>query len=360
MRFLKRKRRKASPDKIIDSDRKRAIWNDPSFLEDLFSDTQWTSFKIDENVDKIPTQRMEDHIFQQLLETKKNEARKKRRSNTIYQLLTYSAAACVIALILTGVDQYRTLDNPQAEIASTDQPTIKQWSTIINTHDTAKTVTLPDSSIIKVFTNSSIEYRISPYHGPREIRLIGKALFKVKKDKWRPFSVYAGGTKTTALGTSFTINTGSGAEHTSVELHSGKVVVASLSATTRFQDIYLEHKGDRLTYDRRSNHIDQLHKTEALKEAQPVHKFAALADVANRSAIRIDNRPITEVFDLLENVYHTNIQIQGTDISHIKYTGLIDVDMENLNDVLTLICHINDLEYKKEDQNSYIITRKKQ
>ena len=357
MRFLKRKRRKSRYETTDEIHRKQILWDNPSIVEELFSDSQWTNQNQHE-IKEIPSIKMEVEIVKKLSEIQAEDRKKSRRNNTIHRLLRYSAVACLALFILIGVNQNHDLDNQKNEIAVIDHGKENQWHETTNAQDTAQTLFLPDSSLVVLYPNTSIKYIASSYNDAREIHLSGKALFSVKKDEMRPFSVYAGGTKTTALGTSFTVDTREEHTLTSVELHSGKVVIASTIPRARFTNVYLSQKGDRLTFDRNSHQVQQ--KISAKKTK--IHKLQQHSypedSLLTRGTIQFDNQPFIDVLIQLEKAYHTRIAIQDNDITRIQYTGIIDTERESLADVLAVICHINDLEYTINDQSGYTIRLK--
>ena len=89
--------------------------------------------------------------------------------------------------------------------------------------DEQRDVTLADSSVVHLDVGSEITVNMTD--SAREITLTrGRALFDVAKDRARPFAVTAGGTRTTALGTKFQIQTSS--ERVVVVLTEGSVSVA--------------------------------------------------------------------------------------------------------------------------------------
>jgi transmembrane sensor len=86
-----------------------------------------------------------------------------------------------------------------------------------------RNVVLTDKSSVHLDVDSEILVRMS--HRTREITLTrGRALFEVAKDAQRPFVVTAGGTRTTALGTTFQIQRD--AQRLVVVLTEGSVSVA--------------------------------------------------------------------------------------------------------------------------------------
>jgi transmembrane sensor len=72
--------------------------------------------------------------------------------------------------------------------------------------DEQRDIRLSDDSVVHLDVGSEIEVNMTDR--AREIALIrGRALFDVSKDRERPFTVSAGGTRTTALGTRFQVQT---------------------------------------------------------------------------------------------------------------------------------------------------------
>ncbi|HEU5136590.1 MAG TPA: FecR family protein [Steroidobacteraceae bacterium] len=94
--------------------------------------------------------------------------------------------------------------------------------------DEQRDVTLADNSVVHLDVGSEIAVNI----GDRERAITltrGRALFDVAKDRERPFVVTAGGTRTTALGTKFQVQSDS--ERVVVVLTEGSVSVAPLDTT---------------------------------------------------------------------------------------------------------------------------------
>lgn len=99
---------------------------------------------------------------------------------------------------------------------------------VYNEHKTPpgvkSTMTLQDGSKVMLNAGSSIRYVKNFESDQRILFLEGEAYFEVARDTLRPFSVIAGGTKTTALGTAFNISSYEN-EDTNVSLVEGKVAV---------------------------------------------------------------------------------------------------------------------------------------
>jgi transmembrane sensor len=90
--------------------------------------------------------------------------------------------------------------------------------------DEQREVVLADNSVVHLDVGSEISVEVSG--AARQITLVrGRALFDVAKDPERPFTVSAGVTRTTALGTKFQVHNGS--ERVVVVLAEGSVAVTT-------------------------------------------------------------------------------------------------------------------------------------
>lgn len=98
------------------------------------------------------------------------------------------------------------------------------------THQTAqgesKRITLPDSSTVWLNAGSALRYKEAFGKKERQIELMdGEAYFQVKAMPRAPFTVKAGGTKTTVLGTQFVVSAYSDIPTISIQVTQGKVAV---------------------------------------------------------------------------------------------------------------------------------------
>lgn len=246
------------------------------------------------------------------------------------------AVACVI-LVATGF-LLLTKDSGKKEqlttiAAAKQQPVLK---TVINTADTIQTVALSDSSLVTLYPNSSIIYEEAFAAVNRNITLTGKGYFKVAKDKKRPFTVFAGGFATTALGTEFTVNT----HGFSVKLFEGKIVVRSTETADTARYLL---PGQEFAYNQLSRQY----------EVTRFNDQNALAKTNKRSTSRysdknvlldFNNEPLKKVIARLQTAYDIKIVCSEKDSKGIFFTGKFSIS-DKVEDVLSIICSINGLEY---------------
>lgn len=353
MKFDKNKHKDQEPAQEDKDTIRKKIWETPTIIGKLFTNQAWEQFDTNAQKMEIPSANMLEHIHTELSKEELQKAQKQLRKLRTLKIIRYSGAAAAAILLVCSLTLWQksipSLSSDMAEVqqkvTSPLQDTL--WKTIENTTDRIKTVRLPDHSTVGIFAHSTIRYPENFSEVSREIHLDGKAYFSVAKDPSRPFSVYAGGTKTTALGTSFTINTRSGLYKTSVKLHTGKIVIASTQMVPLFHKTYLSAKGESFIFDSGSNRVELVKLAKKQVEKAPKALGIKLSDM--------DNIPLTDVFVALQEAYKVKINIGSATLANIQYTGSIDVETETIHDALTLICLINDLRYVIQKDGSYTI-----
>lgn len=352
MRFRRRHRRNVAHRSEARRNARKKIWEDPTIIEEMFNDSEWQRYQ-EAADDAVPSQKMARHIESEIDRDEQQALRREvrlRRANRVMQVGIAAALFLFISFQLWQPSQ-RVAQPDALHYAQQDsgRVVVPRWVSIFNDSDQIDTVHLPDRSTVHLFAQSSLRYRDDFAVAARDIYLEGKGFFDVAKDTKRPFSVYAGATKTTALGTSFTIDTHREKQHTAVELHTGKIVVASTADIPAFENVFLNRKGASLLLDANM----QIVRPE--RKEKPARLAETAAPATTGSQLYMENIPLPDVFATLEQAYQTNIHIQDEHIRTIQYTGIIDPEKETLVDVLTVICLINDLHYDTHEDGSFHI-----
>ncbi len=130
------------------------------------------------------------------------------------------AAVLVVILTFSGLVYFLNGTDTQGLENIAVQKIIKE-----NPKGQKLTTYLPDGSKVILNSQSKIEYLSSYNDAERLIMLEGEAFFEVKKDALKPFRVIAKGVTTTALGTSFNVNSKK-EQKVEVSLVSGKVCIS--------------------------------------------------------------------------------------------------------------------------------------
>ncbi|MEX0882740.1 MAG: FecR domain-containing protein, partial [Cyclobacteriaceae bacterium] len=141
----------------------------------------------------------------------------------------YRAKAAIISFLLLvsvlGFLHMETSSEKESDISAMIQEK-DQWNTKSNPKGQKSKIHLPDGSTVILNADSEIRYRTDFEKSDRDIFLKGESFFEVAKDSLLPFRVYSGELVTTAMGTSFNINSYD-KERVKVQLATGKVKVSN-------------------------------------------------------------------------------------------------------------------------------------
>jgi transmembrane sensor len=311
------------------------IGNKKAFLNENFNDQQWAAH---EPEGELPEGKSEEMFLAVQEGIAARAAAKQNRKLRIVQLSRYLSAACIaiiLGLALFFGNANTSIKHPtQTKSLPVQTATESIWREESNTSASVRKVQLPDSSLVTIYPGSNIRFEKKFNHTLRNVYLQGKAKFKVKPNTRRPFSVYSGVLKTTALGTSFTINTAATGHRISVKLHTGKIVITD--TTTQHPLAYISTIGSTLLY----NAAAKLVRIIDVPKPKP-----AAVEFMKRDGdlIVMKNIPLAEVIRLLNEAYQVQILAKNTDLSSITFTGQVDTRKDRIEDVLSMICTINNM-----------------
>ncbi|RQO71042.1 hypothetical protein DBR40_17550 [Pedobacter sp. KBW01] len=257
-------------------------------------------------------------------------------------VLKYGIAATVVAALVVFAAAYFTRDTL---IRQSQQQVVATFvhKTINNSSAKVKVVKMPDGSIIELAAGAKIAYDEPFQHNKRDILLEGEALFRVAKDKTKPFTVYSGQLATTALGTRFKVIAVPNAPETIVELFEGKVVVKQHGKAETNKRSYYLYPGDKLTYNKLKASFD-LSRKQAKMAKQQQHLLV------------FDKVNLSDVFDQLASTYNVHIQYANDDFEKMYYIGSFD-QSDSIQHILENIVKVNGLKLIRPNDNEYIITR---
>jgi transmembrane sensor len=219
---------------------------------------------------------------------------------------------------------------------------------LTNHSDSVQSVTLADGSTVQMEKNSSLSYYEPFINDRRDISLKGIAMFKVAKDKKRPFTVYAGGIATTVLGTRFLVNATDNRK-IKVRLLEGKIMVnAAPGSGMTMKDIYLV-PGQEFSFD----------KNKQQYAVNEIHDQPLVAGTTNRPADKpelvFQKEPLDRVFQKVGRLYNVPLTFSRKDLDGLYFTGTF-LKSDNLDIVLSTICNVNDLLASKNG-DTIIITK---
>ncbi|OKS87469.1 FecR family protein [Mucilaginibacter polytrichastri] len=317
--------------------------NHPDELESYLDEEDWNNFSLENELDPAVSQQMFDVI----------ESHINQKAGRVILIRIVSIAACLVAVL--GIAVFIGLNNYKvSKINSLNLNTANKSSndTVYNKTDHVKYIALKDGSQISLSPVSMVVYQHSFDQKKREVYLTGEAFFNVAKDKSRPFTVYAGGLSTTALGTSFRITAFAKSNLTRVQLFTGKVVVKQLKKkdNTANTDVYLT-PGKMVALDRAgySTKVSEINEAPA-----SVNGSVELNTAVKGNIISFNNQPLTTVIDILQKAYQVKIKAGKGNLANRYFTGAVNIQKEQVDDVLHTVAMLNKLNLSKHN-GTYIL-----
>lgn len=298
-----------------------------------------------------------EQSFYQSIELKE-EAKTKHRIGRLGKLVSISLmhkwriSAAAVILLFIGLNLFEEKKTPvtvQAYNYSKSED-VAHNNEIVEVKNSTKAdlkFNLPDGSTITLAPKSQVSYKQKFISKTREIKLLGKAVFKVAKDKKRPFSVITDHYKTTALGTEFEINT---FEKNSIQikLFEGKIKVQSFKTHSHFETVYL-NPGQSLT-------IDKMRNSGVIFFNEIQTKKFEMNQQSQTAQLSFDHDSLKEVFDKLSSTFKVKIIYDAKDLEGLYFTGNL-LESDTFKNILNLIANMNQLEVS-ETQNGFQILKK--
>ena len=263
-------------------------------------------------------------------------------------LTRWIIAAASVSILVISAFLWAGSHHPVTRAVAAITPPSPNLVRLANGSDSVMSMTLQDGSTVQLERNSSLSYYQPFTHDRRDISLRGIATFKVAKDKKRPFTVYAGGIATTALGTRFLVNT-TDDKKVVVRLLEGKVMIApAAGANLTMKDIYLS-PGQEFSFDKSSlQYAVNMIPDRPVDAARPVHP-------ADNPELVFQKEPLRNVLEKVGRLYKVSLTFRREDLDGLYFTGTF-LKSDNLNIVLSTICNVNDLLVTKNG-DAIIITR---
>jgi transmembrane sensor len=277
-------------------------------------------------------------VFSDVLFSENESRIKKHRTSGSWgisgiKLFKYAA---VIAILLSAFFFLQKRSNPsEKEIVEVE------FVTKITTAGQKSTIMLSDGSKVTLNSESMLRYPKKFSDTGKIIHMEGEAFFQVAKDQARPFIVIANGISTTALGTSFNIN--SREQWLKVSLATGKVVVRKESPES-YEKYYL-NPGEALSF----NNLD----------SGAVHsRFDSKKDLLWKDGVLyFENDEFDEMIERIESWYGVSFEIRDHPSAIKTYTG--QFQNESLDNVLKSMGFALNFDYFLNDKKITLIFNEK-
>ncbi len=245
---------------------------------------------------------------------------KKQRLRRFLNPAIYAAASIALIFILINVFKKE---------AVVPEPFI-----VNNLTTTSKTDTLPDGSLVTLNTGSQLTYLSQAEDMHRHMELQGEAFFDVVRDTLRPFIVKAGMGGIRVLGTRFNVKITNSSSVT-VDVESGLVELFYPVASS----------GDTLRLELKAGERGILsHEQSSLRSTTSAPSSLFWKD----KTLVFSNKPLQEVFKVLEQCYEVQINCNDNNINLTNLTATFR-DKE-VQEVLNVIVATFDIAYEQQGQ----------
>jgi ferric-dicitrate binding protein FerR (iron transport regulator) len=279
-----------------------------------------------------------------------------KTSNAPYRtkpFVRYAVAASFIGILtFAGLKWLTERDRQPTQGTTAVTPvtvSTQKLETIENNTGQVMQERLSDHSLVTVYPNSSLQY-LSVFEGnKRDLYLKGKAKFKVSKDPSKPFTVYAAGISTTALGTEFLITVKDN-QQVSVALMEGSVKVASQHKADSNEFVVLR-PGDKLVVSSgQFLHYSLMHTADR----KPTNSLTKSAEkdkpVPEENNLVFKNEPLKDVLKRVEEKFGVTINYeQAPGLEEKLFTGTF-LETDDLEFIIKMISHLHGLKYSIEEK----------
>lgn len=307
-------------------------------LEEIFAE-HWYDEEVKDFSENLDSNKLLSQIEARLISAENDQGvadryqiRKPDNSRT-FTIIRYAAAVAVMIVASVLIINYPK-DDAVEEVAVQNKE-IRKFAD----YGQKLRVKLSDGSLVVLNSNSSVTYPQYFSENHRTIKLVGEAYFEVAKDSLRPFSVVAGATTTTALGTSFNINSYN-PDEIGISLATGKVKVSAEGI-----------KGNAVEFLIPGNAVTYLAGSGEFAERDFDYKNDFLW---KEGIIYFKDASFDEIKYKLELWYGVQISSELTNESIKPYTGAFDD--ETLANVLRSMSYSLDFSFNLDGKNVKIMS----
>ncbi len=227
-------------------------------------------------------------IFERLLRADDEASLQSRRNHHKY---IYGIAASIVLLIVAFFGYQ--------ELEPTATPTMQSLQ-VSTEYGQRRTIKLPDGTLVKLNTGSSLEFPEKFEREVREVKLIGEAYFEVAENKSKPFIIQSGGLFTEVLGTSFNLCAYPESDSITVSVITGRVKISNKAGSHQVLS-----PADMGIFSKESKSISKRNFDEDIL-------------AWSKGILIIENKSLPEVFNKLEKWYGvefefaSGIKLEGT------------------------------------------------
>lgn len=278
---------------------------------------------------KTPSEGLKHQILSEILKEtefleKNQNPPKKNIWDNLSQLLKI-AAVLVLGLLFSWYIYFQNAEHPvQTEIAYIEK---------VASLGEKLSFTLPDGTRVWLNSNSKIVFPSSFEDSTRTVELIGEGYFEVAKDETKPFKVLSKNSITTALGTSFNIDSKS----------EGEVKISLISGIVSIEDV------DVSIYQKilKANEQILINKNFKIYEVKNFNSSKVIAWKDGK--LIFENNTMNEVIQRLTEWYGVEFVFENEKNTNWDFSG--EYQNQSLEVVLQSLSYVENFEFKiKEKQ----------
>jgi transmembrane sensor len=212
------------------------------------------------------------------------------------------------------------------------------WTEVSTAANETRVIRLADGSRVSLNQNSTFSYPADFQKENRTVRLSGEAFFEVARAEGKRFTIFAEGTKTEVIGTSFNLRAYA-RQPVRVQVVTGKVAFAK----TATEDAVFLVAGQEgvLAADAR--------QPRPLKQKIEDPNFQAW----KTRSFTFTNLRLAQIIATLESHYHVTIALENEALRNCRFTSSFkDADLKEVLDILALAGNLT----ITQDSNRYVIS----
>lgn len=235
-----------------------------------------------------------------------------QKETKVIKMNFYKKVAAACAVLLVGLGAFWFLSQ-------------NKYSSLSNTANAPKEISLPDGSTVWLAANSTLEYT-TDFKNERSLNLEGEAFFEVARDEAHPFIISTPNGEVEVLGTAFNVNTS--AESMLVSVDHGRVAV-------------------------RNENGDEVELTAGESATSSESGVSSVETDVNFDAwktgeFEFEGTPLNEVIEMLNKHYETQVELLSDDKANESFVGSFkSADIKEIIDAISLTCGV-DAEYGED------------
>ncbi|MBR4883175.1 MAG: FecR domain-containing protein [Bacteroidales bacterium] len=309
--------------------------------------------------DHMPQDKADDEKFQEFGYYLRgyNASVAKNRQNRIMKVTGWCSAAAVIIALLTW-NIFLTHSAADNNPASPDSSSIAQVTetaqdiradipvrTLYTNKGVKACITLPDSSVVWLNSDTRIEYPEVFSGKAREVKLSGEAYFDVKKNPEWPMVITTNkGFQVKVTGTSFNIKAYDNDEVAKTTLYSGSISL-----------LYKNRHNATVEKSLKPNQSVDLVDGKAYTNTNATPDQMEAASLWKMGKIHFDSTPVSEAIKILNRWHGTHFIVKNPEILDYQITG--NFENESIVQILELIKLTSYIDYTIEGKNIILTKR---